>query len=362
MNKKNLDQALAALADALYSEANNDPLSVITNLPKQSISGDYIHGGKITNFKSSGITDTASREQIVISDDKVTVKTLASNTFTADTVNAANINVDILTVKEIKTTLKLEKDSSVTFTGPDVYSKGLLWQSRDYNKQFVFNPNPDRFFSSEIIDINKGKFLSVGGVKAIDDEEIGPTVWKSNLREVGTLKGLKVDGDVTLNNYIFFNTTLDRLGIGTDIPHAALSVAEMGIEVMLGTDDELKGMIGTFAPVDFNIVTDNTARITVTAAGNVLLGNPGKVVSVQGKLGVGVKNVDQNVDLHVAGPVRLNNRIQMYAEAAPTEGTFGVGDIVFNSNPGVGKFVGWVCTNAGAPGSWYPFGEIKDRK
>ena len=78
-------------------------------------------------------------------------------------------------------------------------------------------------------------------------------------------------------------------------------------------------------------------------------------------MSVGVKVADPNVDLHVAGPVRLNNHIQMYATAAPTTGTYTVGDIVWNQNPSVGKFVGWVCVRAGTPGSWYPFGQIAER-
>ena len=276
-------------------------------------------------------------------------------------ITAENIKVDVLTVNEIKTTLKLEKDSSVYFTGEKIYSKGLMWVGKDYTKQFVYNPNPDRFFSSEIIDVHKGKFFSVGGVKVIDDTEIGPTILKSNLREVGTLKGLDVMGDVSINQYVFYKSSMDRLGLGTDTPHAGLSVAEMGIEVMLGTDDEMKGMSGTFAPVDFNLVTDNTTRINIGATGNIVLGNAGKLVNIPAKVGIGVRTVDQNVDLHVAGPVRIHNRLQMYDVAPPTEGTYMVGDIVWNSEPLAGKYVGWICTKAGNPGSWSPFGKIDNK-
>jgi hypothetical protein len=368
MNRKHIDQALGALADALYSEefSTSDPLVFIEKLPNQSLSGDLIKGGKITKFSSAGITDNSTSEQLIITNDAVSVKALRAdivkgNLVVDGDVTAKTINVDTLNVKEIKSDIKIEKDSSITFTGT-VYSKGLIWSAKDYNKQFVFNSNPDRFFSSEIIDLNRDRYFSINGSKVLGEDELGPTVTKSNLREVGNLKGLLVDGDVRINQYLFYNSTMDRLGLGTDMPHAALSVAEMGIEVMLGTDDDLKGMVGTFAPVDFNIVTDNTSRISVSASGNIILGNAGKVVSVAGKLGVGVKNVDPNVDLHVAGAVRLNNHLQMFAPSAPTEGVFTVGDIVWNSEPRNGKFVGWVCVDAGSPGTWCAFGEIKDRK
>lgn len=246
----------------------------------------------------------------------------------------------------------------------DNYGKGIIWSGDGYTKQLVFSAKPDRLFSSENIDLGKDKSFLIGTVKVLDSKELGPTVTKSNLQQVGRLKGLLVDGSVSFNNYLFYNGAVDRLGLGTDAPNAALSVAEMGIEVMLGADEELKGIVGTFAPVDFNVVTDNTNRITVKANGNIDLGNPNRnpiQVSINGKLSVGVKNPDPVVDLHVAGPIRFNNKIHLSAANPPSAGTYNIGDIVWNSSPTVGKCVGWVCLRAGSPGAWYPFGEIKER-
>lgn len=41
-----------------------------------------------------------------------------------------------------------------------------------------------------------------------------------------------------------------------------------------------------------------------------------------------------------------------YATAAPTTGTWRVGDVVLNSLPAAGGVPGWVCTTAGTPGVW----------
>ena len=46
------------------------------------------------------------------------------------------------------------------------------------------------------------------------------------------------------------------------------------------------------------------------------------------------------------------------ASAAPTTGTFVVGDVVYNSAPASAGYVGWVCTVAGTPGTWKTFGLI----
>ena len=248
--------------------------------------------------------------------------------------------------------------------GEENFGKGVIWSGKGYTKQFVFNGNPDRFFSSESIDLDKDRHLSIGGTVVLSGKELGSSVTKSNLQTVGRLNGLIVDGSLNINQYLIYNGVTDRLGLGTDAPNAALSVAENAIEVMLGTNDAFHGMVGTFASTDFDIVTDNTTRISVKANGNIELGNPNRnpiQVKINGKLSIGVENPDPAVDLHVAGAVRFSGHIHMYAATPPQEGTYSVGDIIWNTNARVGTGVGWVCLRAGSPGSWYPFGEIKER-
>jgi len=54
----------------------------------------------------------------------------------------------------------------------------------------------------------------------------------------------------------------------------------------------------------------------------------------------------------------LFNTIELFQAAAPTTGTYRVGDIVYNSTPASAGYVGWVCTVAGTPGTWQTFGLI----
>jgi len=44
--------------------------------------------------------------------------------------------------------------------------------------------------------------------------------------------------------------------------------------------------------------------------------------------------------------------------AAPTTGSWARGDIVYNSAPAQGEWIGWVCVTAGTPGSWRGWGAI----
>ncbi|MFN3982323.1 MAG: glycosyl hydrolase family 28-related protein [Caldilinea sp.] len=52
--------------------------------------------------------------------------------------------------------------------------------------------------------------------------------------------------------------------------------------------------------------------------------------------------------------VRSKKHIERYS--APTTGAWSQGDIVFNAAPTPGGVIGWVCTTAGTPGTWMPFG------
>jgi hypothetical protein len=53
-----------------------------------------------------------------------------------------------------------------------------------------------------------------------------------------------------------------------------------------------------------------------------------------------------------------NKWSQLNYVAAPTTGTWKLGDIVYNTSPASAGFIGWVCTVAGTPGTWRTFGLI----
>lgn len=363
MNKTNIDQALAALGDALKGmepDSISSPKELIKKIPFRSLSGDHINGGTVHNFASLGISDQASKTQITVKDDGVYVRNLKAEHVDDLTVSGI-LKTNILEVKELRADIKFEKDTPIVFSGDVLEGKGLLWAGNGNTKQFIFAANPDRFFSSETIDFARGKGITVNGIKLFDENELGPTVVKSNLQQVGRLKGLIVDGSARIGEYLIFNSETNRLGLGTEDPNAALSVAEDGIEVVVGTKDFSKGFIGTYASNSFDIVTDNLSRISVSAGGNIVLGNtklPPVQVNVHGKLSIKVNTPDPEVDLHVAGSVKFGNRLQKVDKTYPTSGMYNAGDIVWNSEPKINQYVGWICVQSGSPGLWEPFGKI----
>ncbi|MCM3387355.1 hypothetical protein M3649_04300 [Ureibacillus chungkukjangi] len=56
---------------------------------------------------------------------------------------------------------------------------------------------------------------------------------------------------------------------------------------------------------------------------------------------------------------RVNCLGMNFLAAIPSIGKWNVGEIVYNSNPTPGSYLGWVCTSAGTPGTWKGFGAIQ---
>lgn len=246
--------------------------------------------------------------------------------------------------------------------GKNNYGKGVFFKGHGTTKQIVLAGDPDRFVVTENIDLAKDKSLMINRVKVLDQTELGPSITKSSLRELGKLKGLIVEGSVSINQDVYYDLQTEKLGIGTEEPHAKLSVLDGNVEIIIGSNNAGNGIIGTFSNKDLDLVVGSTAKISLKSNNTIDIGNPNSnpsTVRVHGKLSVGVSMPDSNVDLHVAGAVRLNNRLQLCAEATPTAGNFNVGDIIWNSNPKSGGNIGWVCTRSGDPGVWNRFGEIK---
>lgn len=51
-------------------------------------------------------------------------------------------------------------------------------------------------------------------------------------------------------------------------------------------------------------------------------------------------------------------RTELYVADIPASGTHRKGDIAWHSDPASGEALGWVCTVAGTPGTWLPFGTL----
>ena len=88
--------------------------------------------------------------------------------------------------------------------------KGIIWTGEGTAKQLIFKANASRIYSTEHFELDKDKSFAIGGMKVLDGKELGPTVVKSHLQQVGRLKGLIVDGHLNVDQYLFYNGKTSR--------------------------------------------------------------------------------------------------------------------------------------------------------
>lgn len=257
--------------------------------------------------------------------------------------------------------VRLQALSSIEFQADDngVYGKGLQWKGQGPTKQLIYRSNPDRIWTSESIDLGAEASYMIGNATVLRQTELGSSVRTSNLVKVGTLQDLRTSGNLSIDEYIFYNTDTESFGIGTEAPNGKFSVATLDAEFIIDTHPGAV-TLGAWTSDDLELVTDNTTRLAVRSNGNIELGTASKdiKVTVHGKLGIGVNNIDTDVSLSTSGPVKFENKKFMNGTAIPSSGTFRKGDIVWNENTVATGYIGWVCVREGTPGEWKAFGQI----
>lgn len=233
-----------------------------------------------------------------------------------------------------------ERTSPVIFkeeNGDTVYGKGLIWKlGRGPNRQLIFQGNPDRLWSTDIFDLAAEKYYSIENTMVLSKGSLGPTVTDSNLTSLGVLKDLQVAGDAAVTRRI----STSRLEIGR------FAVDENRLE----------------SQRSFCVTVDGTEELKLGSS--IVIGNstnPTRVVSVYGRLSVGATNPDPDIVFTVDGTVMMNGKKFLQAARQPENGSFNKGDIVWNTDPKAGDYIGWVCVTTGTPGAWLPFGGISSR-
>ena len=331
----------------------------------RSLSGNKIHGGKIADFSSLGIRDEATKQTLVVTNDGVLTDTLTVHDLLGDVKVESNLTVggtitaSRLEVDELKADVRNERTTPLIFEctendGP--YGKGLMWTGSGHTKQLIMSANPDRIWSSESIDLHEEAQYCIGNIKVLSNNELGPNVATSSLTSVGTLKNLRTEGNLIIDQFIFYDGDQMRLGIGTDASNGQLSVAGNEVEFIVDPDYDSVN-VGTYTTSDMKLVTDNQCRVELKANNRITIGSDSdSITTISGKLGVGVNNPD--VCFSTSGPIKFVNKKFEVGREAPVNGIYGKGDIVWNSEPQPTGHVGWVCIRSGTPGIWKPFGVI----
>ena len=234
-----------------------------------------------------------------------------------------------------------------------VSNTGVIWTGEGNTRQLT--QQQDRLFSSNSVDIATGNQYRIDNRVVLNSTTLGSDVRQSSLTTTGTLQNLSTEGSLNVDNFMFYDEVNNRFGLGIEAPNGAFSVGSIEHEFVVDNNEVGKFKVGSWTTSEISIITDDTTRIHVSETGRITLHDK---VKVQGKLGVNVNNVSADVDLDVAGAMRFSGKKMESAIAAPVDGSYKLGDVVWNNAPRPSGYVGWICVREGTPGEWSPFGLI----
>ncbi len=354
-------KSLESLAEVIEKIDNKPSPAPIIN--DRSLSGNKINGGIITNFASVGISDETTKRVLVITNTGIKVSNAKIDKIDNDLEINGSLNVKgeifakKLHVDEVTADLRNERTGPLEFKAESgkVYNKGLLWTGQGHTKQLVMQGGPDRIWSSEHIDIHQDREYKIGNETVLSKDALGTGIVRSNLRSVGTLSNLNVEGAFVVDEFLRYDPNNQQLALGAEEPNGMFTMESWDHQFVIDPSDDNQWKLGTWTTSALHIMTDDTVRLTVGAIGNITVNSK---TSFVGKVGIGVKNFAEDVDLTVAGPVRLHGRKFEVSDKTPTSGAYQKGDIVWNETPRPTGHVGWVCVREGMPGEWKAFGQI----
>ena len=254
------------------------------------------------------------------------------------TLHAETIITDTRIDRTSPLEFKADRDSSI-------YGKGLLWTGNGVTRQLVMRATPDRLWTSESFEVAEGQCYYVGNQSVLTGTALGKTVTSSSLTSLGELHALTVQGTATFyTNIEANNATITAKSIAFNDSTNSLNINNTSINA------------------DQNIsVTVKNTDVLYADANEVVIGSTAtarRPVKVFGPVAIGINNPDPDVSLSVNGNVSFANKKFMNGIDIPTTGSFNKGDIVWNQEPTVNSYIGWVCVVDGSPGQWLPFGAI----
>jgi len=265
----------------------------------------------------AGITDSASRQQIAINDNGVVLTKLRLDRILGDLtvenkVNSTEVNTGVVNATTINVTNEI--------TATTIRAKRIITeQDQDsYNKAITFYGT------------NRQDLDQINGVPVLEEGRISDSVTSSNLTKVGTLLGLKIDGNISVGQTFYANDLYNRVSVNTEQMLSAVTIQDAGVLIVLGGDESTgAARIGTWGSNKLSLITDNTDRITMQG-NSVVIGNAkskNAEVTVNGEMSV-TGNLRIGGELHVAkltSDTRMQRSSSLDFVATETESVYGKG-------------------------------------
>lgn len=256
----------------------------------------------IEYFSNTGINDTATQNQMTITDQTTAIK----NHLFVPMINVSDMSVNNLSVIGSINVDNTSWDGLATH----ISQRTLDLLSDQWKDQLVSNVTKQ--IQENGIDFDQ---ILSGGRTLVDGNQLSRSITESNLQSVGRLKTLQVTGEAHINNNTL-NILNKRLGVNTESPEMALSVWDEEVSIVVGKNRANEAYIGTNR-------------------------DQGVVIGVNRK---------PQIEIDTNGLTRIKQLqigLHKISHATQVPGWSGTrGDMVFNANPGSDRVFAWVCLGA----------------
>jgi len=192
----------------------------------------------------------------------------------ADSLNVpGTIIADVIHAKKIVTANGSNQDPGqwAVNTEEELNGKGFSWTWGAGSANLSYRSGK-RIWSNANIDLAVDKAYKIDNVDVLSASALGSTVTKSNLKQLGNLRSLTVDGHANIGGWAIF-TESNRLGLNTETPNGALGIVDGDLEVIVAATAGNVANIGTYTNHDVAIISDNLPRVIVKKNGEVHIGD-----------------------------------------------------------------------------------------
>lgn len=218
----------------------------------------------------------------------------------------------------------------------DLVGKGFSWTWGNGRIELAYQTGNRLRIAGGNLDLSPEGSYKIDNTEVISLNSLGPTITKSNLKELGALKSLNVTGDSLISEFAYFSSGFARLGLNTDEPNGTLSIVENDVEIVLGSPEYGRAQVGTYTSHDVAIISDNTTRILVKNDGKVVFGDAttkSANVTIYGTLNVENLVADNRIERYSSLEIKASKDTNIYGKGIVWTGSGSDRQLVMMPDP-----------------------------
>ena len=232
------------------------------NLDAVQLPAAKIDSGIILQFNSTGISDTATSTQLMVTDDGI--------------ITTNNITAENLLIDDNAFFKNITVDGNFSIAGLDTFVKSIADETAAvYTAQ---NNKQD-------IDIS-GRSIVYGDRLVLNSDTLGPQIINSNIRRLGNILELSVEGQAIIHETLI--VTNRKVGINTESAAGALSVWDEDAEFTLVKHSPKTMYAGSTRITDVVLGSNNAEQIKLKSDGAIEINGSlrfnGILISVENRI------------------------------------------------------------------------------